>query len=283
MKRLLLLAAVLSLVAAMALPVSGMAASTLEGNLNILESYIENPRSVSQENAYRALRWIREYIGEGGTALVQTENFQFRLTCEDLKKIKEKLEAESIASVTFGGTKESKDIQVLKTPSVIRTVDVFTPTISTGDITSLGLSEMTVGIAVKMQQFDLNIFMYAWDVTDPDNPEKIKAEYSDGYEYFTVTELRTYCAGNNPIAPGIETPFVFIIAGLAAAVMILLLLIRSLLRRRKIKKMAKTMAKSSRNMQHYGQLYSERSLSSNERKAYIKAKKIYAKSHKDEK
>ena len=253
-----------------------------------LEAALENKdeqgvRSATYTIEVADIDQIREYIGEGGTALVQTENFQFRLTCEDLKKIKEKLEAESIASVTFGGTKESKDIQALKTPSVTRTVDVFTPAISTGDIASLGLSEMTVGIAVKMQQFDLNIFMYAWDVTDSDNPEKIKAEYSDGYEYFTVTELRTYCAGNNPIAPGIETPFVFIIAGLAAAVIILLLLIRSLLRRRKIKKMAKTMAKSSRNMQHYGQLYSERSLSSNERKAYIKAKKIYAKSHKDEK
>ena len=96
MKRLLLLAALLSLVAAMALPASGMTASTLEGNLNILESYIENPRSVSQENAYRALRWIREYIGESEEFLVlNTSSKKFhRPTCRYAEQLQDERRVE---------------------------------------------------------------------------------------------------------------------------------------------------------------------------------------------
>ena len=157
-------------------------------------------------------------------------------------------------------------------------VTLFTPTISTGDIASLGLSEITIGLKTDMQQLDLNIFMYVWDYTDPDSPQKIKATYDGTYENFTVDKLGSaYCAGNNPVTPAVDIPFVLLIGALVLAVIFILLLFKALFKHRKIKKMARTMAKSQRNMQHYKQLYDDRELSSNERKAYLKAVKIYKK------
>ena len=64
---------------------------------------------------------------------------------------------------------------------------------------------------------------------------------------------------------------------LVLVVLFIIILIRLLLKHRKIKRMARTMAKSKRNMQHYKQLYEDRELSSDERKAFLKAVKIYNK------
>ena len=221
---------------------------------------------------------IRENIGSAGTALVQTKDLQFTFTCAELKKIKEKLESESVSEVVFGGTTETKKVKAIAQLDYEKDVTMFSPTISTGDIASLGLSEITIGLRTGMQQLDLNIFMYVWDYTDPDSPQKIKATYDGTYENFTVDKLGSaYCAGNNPVTPAVDIPFVLLIGALVLIVVFLLLLIKALFRHRKIKKMARTMAKSQRNMQHYKQLYDDRELSSNERKAYLKAVKIYKK------
>ncbi|MBQ3736247.1 MAG: hypothetical protein II855_04870 [Candidatus Methanomethylophilaceae archaeon] len=221
---------------------------------------------------------IRENIGSAGTALVQTKDLQFTFTCAELKKIKEKLESESVTEVVFGGTTEVRKVKAIAQLDYEKDVTMFTPTISTGDIASLGLSEITIGLKADMQQLDLSVFMYVWDYTDPDSPQKIKATYDGTYENFTVDKLGSaYCAGNNPVTPAVDIPFVLLIGALVLIVVFLLLLIKALFRHRKIKKMARTMAKSQRNMQHYKQLYDDRELSSNERKAYLKAVKIYKK------
>jgi len=55
-----------------------MAANTLDKNLDIIESYINNPRSVSQDSALRAFRWVRDYIGsQDGTFVVNAGTGKF--------------------------------------------------------------------------------------------------------------------------------------------------------------------------------------------------------------
>lgn len=61
MKKLLFTLILTALFIGFALPCS--AANTLEKNLDTIESYIKNPKSVSQTNALRALDWVRDYIG----------------------------------------------------------------------------------------------------------------------------------------------------------------------------------------------------------------------------
>lgn len=47
-----------------------LAASMLEKNLDTIESYIKNPKSVSKDNALRALDWVRDYIGSSEETFV---------------------------------------------------------------------------------------------------------------------------------------------------------------------------------------------------------------------
>lgn len=223
---------------------------------------------------------IRQNIGIGGSMLIKTKDFLFKFTCDELKTVKEKLTTDGVDTVVFGGTLSTAEVKAIDQLDFTKEVKTFSPSISTGDVSSLGLGEMTVGIAADMTPIDLNAFMYAWEVSDPQSPQKIKAEYKDGYEYFTVTSLGTYTTGNNPITPVLGIPFLAAIGMVVLAVILILLIIKRLLVGRKIKKMARTMAKSKRNMQHYGQLYEDRELSSKERKAYLKARKIYRKNHK---
>ena len=231
---------------------------------------------------------VREYIGTGGSARIQAGGFQFTISCEDLKKVKEKLTADSVTEVTFGGTAETKSMKMFTQYGFLESigpiydyekeVTVYAPSISTGDISSLGLSEMKIGIVADMKQLDLNMFMRVWDYSAEDGPVPIKAEYDGTYENFTAESLGTYCAGNNPVSPALnDLPFILVILILVLVVLFIIILIRLLLKHRKIKRMARTMAKSKRNMQHYKQLYEDRELSSDERKAFLKAVKIYNK------
>lgn len=230
---------------------------------------------------------IREDIGSGGEVLVRTASFQFRISCADLKTIEDTLTAASITEVTFGGTVQTEEIKVwtqydfLESVSFLydqtKEVKTYTPTISTGDISSLGLDEMEIGIAAEFQQLDLSFFLTAWDVSDPELPKTVKSTYDDGYQCVTVSSIGTYCPGNNPLSPGLDVPFLYIIGVLALIVVVILLFIRHLIKGRSIKKLAKGMARSRKNMQHYGKLYEEGELSRKERKAYRKALKIAAK------
>ena len=51
-----------------------LAASSLEKNLSTIESYIKNPKSVSKDNALKALDWIRDYIGGSEDTFVVNMN-----------------------------------------------------------------------------------------------------------------------------------------------------------------------------------------------------------------
>lgn len=68
MKKLILALTLAVLLACSAVPC--FAASTLEKNLDTIESYIKNPKSVSKDNALRALDWVRDYIGSSEETFV---------------------------------------------------------------------------------------------------------------------------------------------------------------------------------------------------------------------
>ena len=236
---------------------------------------------------------LREKIGTEGSVKICTSDFQFKLSCADLKTVKEKLSAAGIDDVTFGGAKEKKEVKVLAQYGFLSSVDflygmtkeveVYTPTVSTGDISSLGLESIEIGIPVEMANADLPFFVSAWDMSDPESPQKIDAKYLDGVEYITVSSLGSYCVSNNPLTPGTGLPFIYIIVIVVLAIFILLFLIRALLRHRKISKTAKLMSRSSKNMQHYKQLYDAGELTRTQEKAYRKAEKRYAKEKKGSK
>ncbi len=227
---------------------------------------------------------IRENIGSGGEVLIRTSAFQFRLSCADLKTVETTLTAASITEVTFGGTVAKQETKVWTQYDFLESVgfiydqtkelDAYTPTLSTGDVSSLGLEKMEIGISAEFQQLDLPIFLRAWNISDPELPVVIEADYTDGYQCFTVESFGTYTTGNNPVSPGLDVPFVYILVALVLIVLVILILIKRMLKGRKIKKMAKTMAKSRKNMQHYGQMYDSGEMSKIQRKAYKKALKI---------
>ena len=230
---------------------------------------------------------IREQMGSAGTAVIRTSAFQFKFTCAEMKKIHETLTAASVTEVTFGGTVTKEDVKILAQYDFLESVDflysktksldVYRPTISTGDVSSLGLSQMEVGISAEFGNLDLSMFLYAWDVTDPDSPQKIAADSADGYETFTVTSLGAYCAGNNPVMPGTDMPFLYMIGIVVLIFLAIIIVIKLLLGHRKVSKAAKKMAKSKKNMQHYKQLYDDGELTRSQEKAYRKAEKIYQK------
>ena len=230
---------------------------------------------------------IREQMGSAGTAVIRTSAFQFRFTCAELKKVSETLTAASITEVTFGGTVTKEDVKILAQYDFLESVDflysktksldVYRPTLSTGDVSSLGLSQMEIGVSAEFSSLDLDMFLYAWDVTDPDSPQKISAKSSEGYETFTVTSLGAYCAGSNPLMPGSDMPFLYMIGIVVLAFLLIIIVIKILLGHRKVSKAAKKMAKSKKNMQHYKQLYDDGELTRSQEKAYRKAVKIYQK------
>ncbi len=227
---------------------------------------------------------IRESIGTSGEVLIRTAAFQFRISCADLKTVETTLTAASITEVTFGGTVAKQETKVwtqydfLESVSFLyeqtKELDACTPTISTGDISSLGLEKMEIGIAAEFESLDLPFFLRVWDISNPELPQTIDSEYTDGYQCFTVSSIGTYASGNNPLSPGLDIPFLFIIGALVLLVIVILLLIKKLIKGRKVKKMAKTMAKSKKNMQHYRQMYEDGEMSKMQRKAYRKAVKI---------
>ena len=230
---------------------------------------------------------IREQMGSAGTAVIRTSAFQFMFTCEEMKKISETLTAASITEVTFGGTVMKEDVKILAQYDFLKSVDflysktksldVYRPSISTGDVSSLGLTQMQIGISAEFTNLDLDMFLYAWDVSDPDSPQKIDAKSSEGYETFTVTSLGAYCAGSNPLFPGNDMPFLYMIGIVVAIFLLIVIVIKLLLGHRKVSKAAKKMAKSKKNMQHYKQLYDDGELTRSQQKAYRKAEKIYQK------
>lgn len=66
-----------------------VAASTLEDNLATIESYINNPKSVSKDTALSALDWVRDYVGSSGSTFVAntgTRKFH-RPSCRYAKQI----------------------------------------------------------------------------------------------------------------------------------------------------------------------------------------------------
>ena len=89
MKKLILALILAALFVSSALPC--LAASTLEKNLNTIESYIKNPKSVSKDNALKALDWVRDYIGGSEEIFVLntgTKKFH-RPSCRYADKIQE--------------------------------------------------------------------------------------------------------------------------------------------------------------------------------------------------
>lgn len=230
---------------------------------------------------------IREQMGSAGTAVIRTSAFQFMFTCAEMKKISDTLTAASITEVTFGGTVTKEDVKILAQYDFLKSVDflysktksmdVYRPSVSTGDVSSLGLTQMQIGISAEFTNVDLDMFLCAWDVTDPDSPQKIDAKSSEGYETFTVSSLGAYCAGNNPLIPGTDMPFLYMIGIVVLVFLLIIIVIKILLGHRKVSKAAKKMAKSKKNMQHYKQLYDDGELTRSQEKAYRKAVKIYQK------
>lgn len=89
MKKLFFALVLAALVLGSALPC--LAASALEKNLNTIESYIKNPKSVSKDNALKALDWVRDYIGGSEEVFVVntgTKKFH-RPSCRYAEQIQE--------------------------------------------------------------------------------------------------------------------------------------------------------------------------------------------------
>ena len=230
--------------------------------------------------ATSSIEKLREKAGADGKVIIRVQNGEFVFTCAEMKKVMEKLTADSVSQVEFSYASTDKTVkgfghyeQISSILNIDADVKACTPSISVG-ITGLGLEEITLGLPMKIDPADISVFFYAWDISDPEHPAKIKADYSDGYETFTVSRLSTYCAGNNPLTPATDIPFLYLIAAAVLVIIILLLLIRHVIVGHGVKKRAKLMARSNRNMEHYGELYKKGELSSKERKAYKMARKM---------
>lgn len=234
----------------------------------------------------------REEIGSKGTLVIQTDGFRFWFTCDELKKMHEALESESIPSISIMGLEGEKEIRAWNYDFLESIGDLYDKKVEVDaygimiitagfdamEPSDLGLESIMVGFEVELGPLDLDVFNTVWDVTDPENPVRIDAEYVDGYERARIANLGVFAAGNNPVSPALnDIPFVAIIAALVLAIVLIILLIRGIFRGRKVKKLAKKMSRSKKNMKHYKSLYDARELSSLERKAFVKAVKIYRK------
>lgn len=234
---------------------------------------------------------LREMIGTHGTLVIQTKYFQYRFTCEELDAVYAKLTSDSITSLELGGEVSkvkvrSWDYDFLKSIGPLYDMetetDAFIPLISTGDVSSLGLEEITIGLRVGMTDLDVEIFLTVWNYATPDDFEKIHAEKNGEFITFTASSMGTFVAGNNPLSPALNgVPFLLIIIGVVVLIIVIVLLIRGFIRGRRVNKLAKKMSRSRKNMAHYRALYDDRELTSLEKKAFIKAVKLYKKKNKD--
>ena len=76
---------------ALTLWIVAASAASVEKNLSTIESYINNPKSVSKNNALKALEEIRAYIGTGEASfIVNTSTMKFhRPSCRYADQIQE--------------------------------------------------------------------------------------------------------------------------------------------------------------------------------------------------